>query len=374
MPLYDDQLDGIMELDESIQHLAEKFGPLQVRKALSEKEWFSEIRKKDPESRIIFLSEAVEHYLSSDAYLGLAVASQVTYKYELDLFVKYCNAMEISDPNIREVASPVFLTQYLKPVKKQNTRSKKAAFLRSFLRETLAHFFEDGIDRLKTALKVKPDKKRGQPRAFEKQQIEELLMLARLSRDGHRNFTIIWTFLGTGIRLNELCRLQVGDINPAVQDIMVYGKGNKDFKQPTKITKSALEILSSYVHFRYSKLADKPGYNDLYIFSDDKGASPLDGSTIQKMITNLIAEAETISKEDKGTYQLSAHSLRHSFALYLLESGVNIYKIKELMRHRWLSSTEVYLDLFSHMLVDAINKHPLGQLKASEVYGAAAYV
>ncbi|MFE9278710.1 tyrosine-type recombinase/integrase [Paenibacillus glucanolyticus] len=372
--MYDEEMEGFIELEESIQLLAEKHGPFQVRMALTKKEWFPELRKKDPESRIVLLSEAVEHYLNSDAYLGLAYTSQSTYKYELNLFVEYCNTNKGHDPNIRDVASSASLTQYLSSAKKQNTRSKKAAFLRTFLRETLGHFFEDGIDRLKTALKVKPDKKRGQPRAFEKQQIEELLMLARLSRDGHRNFTIIWTFLGTGIRLNELCRLQVGDINPALQDIMVCGKGNKDCKQTTKITKSALEILCSYVHFRYSKLADKPGYKDLYVFSDDKGVSPLSDSTIQKMITNLIAEAETISKEDKGTYQLSVHSLRHSFALYLLESGVNICKIKDLMRHQWLSSTEVYLEMFSHMLVEAINKHPLGQLKVSEVYGGAVYV
>nr|WP_256380610.1 tyrosine-type recombinase/integrase [Paenibacillus naphthalenovorans] len=226
---------------------------------------------------------------------------------------------------------------------------------------------------MKPALKVKPDKNRNHPRAFEKHQIDELLMLVKLGREAHRNFTILWTFLGTGIRLNELYRLQIGDINPERQELLVRGKGNKDFKQPTKITKSALEILRFYVQFRYSALADKPCYKALYIFSDDKGVTPLHDNTIQKMMTNLIAEAKTISDADKATYRLSVHSLRHSFALYLLESGVNIYKINGLMRHQWLSSTEVYLDMFDHMLVEAIDKHPLGQLKPSEIFGVALY-
>jgi len=373
MPLYDGQIDEFLELEETLQDLAEKYGPHQLRMALKEKDWMPEINKTEPPTRVVLLSDAVEHYLCSDAYHGLADSSKKIYEYELKLFANYCKKMKGLDPNIREVASAAFLSEYLTPVNKQNTRMKKAAFLRSFFRETLGHFFEDGIDRLKPALKVKPDKNRNQPRAFEKHQIDELLMLVKLGREAHRNFTIIWTFLGTGIRLNELCGLQIGDINPSQQEIWVRGKGNKDFKESSKITKSALEILCSYIHFKYSALADQPNYKDLYIFSDDKGLSPLHDSTIQKMMTNLIAEATTISDADKRTHQLSVHSLRHSFALYLLESGVNIYKIKELMRHQWLSSTEVYLDLFNSMLVEAINKHPLGQIKPNDIFGSVAY-
>ncbi|MGF7046535.1 site-specific recombinase XerD [Paenibacillus sp. DS2015] len=91
------------------------------------------------------------------------------------------------------------------------------------------------------------------------------------------------------------------------------------------------------------------------------------------MMTSLIKEAKSINDKDKNNYQLSVHSLRHSFALYLLESGVNIYVIKELMRHKWLSSTEVYLKLFNKTLVNAINKHPLAQLKVSDLYGGVVY-
>ncbi|WP_431786089.1 hypothetical protein [Paenibacillus lactis] len=52
----------------------------------------------------------------------------------------------------------------------------------------------------------------------------------------------------------------------------------------------------------------------------------------------------------------------------MLESCVNLYTIKELMRHSWLSSTEVYLKLFDSMLVTAIDQHPLAQLKTSDLF------
>lgn len=145
-------------------------------------------------------------------------------------------------------------------------------------------------------------------------------------------------------------------------------KRKKGYKQPSKITKSSLEILSTYVSFRYHGVKDSQDYLERYIFSDDKGKSPLHESTVQKMFAALIDQATSIRESDKKPYQLSVHSLRHSFALYLLESGVNLYTIKELMRHSWLSSTEVYLKLFDSMLVKAIDQHPLAQLKASDLF------
>ncbi len=134
------------------------------------------------------------------------------------------------------------------------------------------------------------------------------------------------------------------------------------------MTKSSLEILNAYVNFRYYGIKNELDYLERYIFSDDKGISPLHESTIQKMFASLIYEAKSIPESDKKPYQLSVHSLRHSFALYLLESGVNLYTIKELMRHSWLSSTEVYLKLFDSMLVNAIDQHPLAQLKTSDLF------
>ncbi|NGM83953.1 tyrosine-type recombinase/integrase [Paenibacillus sp. 7124] len=206
------------------------------------------------------------------------------------------------------------------------------------------------------------------PRAFTKEQLDELLCNVRLGREAHRNFTILWTFLGSGIRLSELLHLQVEDIVPSRQEILVRGKGKKGYKQPSKITLSSLEILCAYVKFRYGGVLEKPDYPKLFIFSDDKGKSPLHDSTVQKMFAALISEASSIPEGDRKPYQLSVHSMRHSFALFLLESGVNIYTIKELMRHAWLSSTEVYLKLFDSMLVKAIDQHPLAQLKASDIF------
>ncbi|OZB96552.1 tyrosine-type recombinase/integrase [Paenibacillus sp. XY044] len=369
MPLYDDVVSNDQMLEEAIVHLADQFGPqpfYQVLQRLDLVPLYSSIQKQMAQ-RIVLLEEAVAHYRNSDAYQALAAASQTAYGYELNMFIKYCVNKKGKNPNINDVSSATFLTDYLAPVKKANTRSKKSAFLRSFFGEVLEHFYGRNIEKLKRTLIIEADKDR-EPRAFTKTQINELLSLVRLGREAHRNFTILWTFLGTGVRLSELCTLQVGDIKVDRQVIMVRGKGKKGYKQPNKITTSSLKTLSSYISFRYKGLEAEVDYEDRYVFSDDKGATHLHESTVQKMFTALINEATTIPENDKKPYQFSIHSLRHSFALYLLESGVNIYTIKELMRHAWLSSTEVYLKLYDDMLVTAIEKHPLAQITITELF------
>ncbi|MFD2611295.1 tyrosine-type recombinase/integrase [Paenibacillus gansuensis] len=366
MPLYDDAVTKEIALEETLLQLADQYGP---------DSFMQMVRRLIPSTHIetnkryneVLLDDATLHYFESDTFQSLATSSQQAYRYEMNLFVRHCRGQKGSYALLKEVTSAVFLAEYLSSVQKLNTRSKKAAFLRSFLGESYVHFFNSDIGKIKRILSIEMDRNR-EPRAFTKEQLDELFCLVRLGRESHRNFTILWTFLGSGIRLSELLHLQVGDVTPSRQEIQVRGKGKKGYKQPSKITKSALEILLAYINFRYQGVQNAPDYHERYIFSNDKGTSPLHESTVQKMLAMLIDEAKSIPSSDKKPYQLSVHSLRHSFALYLLESGVDIYTIKDLMRHKWLSSTEVYLRLFDSMLVAAIDKHPLAQLKASDLF------
>ncbi|WP_373231960.1 tyrosine-type recombinase/integrase [Cohnella sp.] len=365
MPIFDNAVTNEVALEEALLHLADQYGSDSFLRTIQQ--LLPDNSDTGNHYKELLLDDAVCHYFASDTFQSLAHSSQQAYRYEMDLFVRHCRDTKGANPFIGEVASAVFLTEYLAPVRKLNTRSKKAAFLRSFLGEVFAHFFNQDIRKLKRTLSIEIDRNR-EPRAFTKEQLDELLCLVRLGREAHRNFTVLWTFLGSGIRLSELLHLQIGDIIATRQEILVRGKGKKGYKQPSKITKSSLEILRAYVNFRYHCVQKEPDYSKRYIFSDDKGTSPLHESTVQKMFASLIDESKLIPESDKKPYQLSVHSLRHSFALYLLESGVNLYTIKELMRHSWLSSTEVYLKLFDNMLVSAIDQHPLAQLKTSDLF------
>ncbi len=140
MPLFDDAVPKEMALEETLVQLADQYGPDSFK---------SMLQRLLPSDSIDFtkrcdevsLDDAVLHYFASDTYQSLATSSQQAYQYEMDLFLRHCRKLKGGTPFLREVTSAVFLTEYLAPVRKLNTRSKKAAFLRSFLGEVFAHFF-----------------------------------------------------------------------------------------------------------------------------------------------------------------------------------------------------------------------------------------
>lgn len=77
---------------------------------------------------MVLLDDAVLHYYESDAFQSLAKTSQQAYRYEMNLFLRYCERLKGTHPNIKEISSAAFLNEYLAPVQKLNTRSKKSAF------------------------------------------------------------------------------------------------------------------------------------------------------------------------------------------------------------------------------------------------------
>ncbi|MCP1311908.1 tyrosine-type recombinase/integrase [Paenibacillus tyrfis] len=314
----------------------------------------------------VTFEEAVSWYLQSSEFGRKSEATQKTYRSELNQFVSFIHSLPEAPSLLSFEKHPKVLLDYLKPVKTQNTRSKKASFLRDFFTVTFTRFFEIDIKKIKETLIVQVEFDEDLPKAFTKEQVEEITNLSRLTNDGFRNFVILWTFLGSGIRLNELTQLQIRDICYNSQNLEVRVKGNKLQKVPRRITATSLELLKKYVNFKYGALKNQPNYTNLYVFSTDKGVTPISDSTIQKMLDGLISEAQTISPEKKE--RLSVHSLRHSFALFALEEGVDIVSISKLLGHKSLKTTTIYLQLFNSMLLQAIEKHPFARSLAANLF------
>ena len=173
------------------------------------------------ERKDVTFEEAVNWYLQSSEFGRKSEATQKTYRSELNQFVSFVDSPET--PSLLSFEkNPKVLLDYLKPVKTQNTRSK-SFILRDFFTVTFTRFFEIDIKKIKETLIVDVEFDEDLPKAFTKEQVEEIINLSRLTNDGFRNFVILWTFLG-GIRLNELTQLQIGDICYNSQNIKVRVK------------------------------------------------------------------------------------------------------------------------------------------------------
>jgi len=129
-----------------------------------------------------------------------------------------------------------------------------------------------------------------------------------------------------GLRLNEARMLKWQDIDRSRMQIRI---------QPGKTRKSRCVMLSGYLVqglIKYCRQYDP----QTYVFNGSRKGEPLPASSVQFIIKNAVAQSG-IKKH------VTTHTLRHSFATHLLEDGVDIVTIKELLGHSQLRSTLTYL-------------------------------
>lgn len=134
-----------------------------------------------------------------------------------------------------------------------------------------------------------------------------------------------------GLRLEELRMLQITHIDSTNNRILVKnGKGRKD--RYTLLSKRLLETLRSY----YRSEQPKP---QTYLFEGNTPGQPMHSRSIQHSIVMAYQYAKLSHKGHK------VHALRHTFATHLLDAGVDIHTIKELLGHSKIETTMVYLHL-----------------------------
>jgi integrase/recombinase XerD len=304
--------------------------------------------------------EAVkDFFLKCPRYLSLSSSTRTTYESELAQFVKFSKPVPTSYATLRQLADPKNIVAYLDQYKpRSNTRAKKASFLRTFFRITLKHFFSERIEDLQPLLDIKTDES-DIPKALKVEQLREVVHLSTAKGNGFRNFTIIMTFLSSAIRLNELLQLKIGDIDTERQIIQVVAKGRKGAKRPRTINLLGLCILRNYIKFTYQSQIihfTEEQLNGLYVFSTDGGTSAISSRNIQYFVKKLIKMATSIPENMKRQY--SVHTFRHCYAVYGLESGIDIYTLAKLLGHESIETTAIYLKLFDEQLKKAVEKHP----------------
>jgi site-specific recombinase XerD len=135
---------------------------------------------------------------------------------------------------------------------------------------------------------------------------------------------IISLLYGTGLRVGELVRVRMRDIDLDRMILRVFqGKGKKD--RQTIIPRSLESILRAQKRVKQS---------DDFLFTNGRGGR-LTEMSIQKIVAHAAVEA-SIGKT------VSPHTLRHSFATHLLENGTDIRYIQELLGHAKLQTTQIY--------------------------------
>lgn len=153
----------------------------------------------------------------------------------------------------------------------------------------------------------------------------------------------------TGMRKAELCGLVFEHVDLAENELKIIGKGNKERVVP--ISKDLSELLKSYLEIRKPQTEYKS-----YFFVNKKGKK-LNEKFVYVVVNKYLSLITT--KEKK-----SPHILRHSFATHVLDNGAEISKVKKILGHSSLASTQVYTNANIEQLKKVFNQaHPRASKK-----------
>lgn len=189
----------------------------------------------------------------------------------------------------------------------------------------LKFFFEKTLQKQWNALRIPRCKQRRKlPGVLTREEVESILSATKNLK--HR--AILMTVYGAGLRIGEVTRLKVSDIDSGRMMIRVNeGKGLKD--RYTLLGERNLEMLRCYW---------KVYRPQEWLFPGRNASTPVSISAIQRVFKRSLERAGIKKKA-------SVHTLRHCFATHLLESGTDLYYIQRLLGHKNPGTTSVYLHI-----------------------------
>jgi integrase/recombinase XerC len=157
---------------------------------------------------------------------------------------------------------------------------------------------------------------------------------------------------GTGMRVSELVKLNVPDIDFTHLSVRVKGKGRKERIVP--FGKKAREALEIYLAVRGEFLAEatEDDRDPLALFLNYLGTR-ITTRSVGRLITKYAKICAAVNQD------VSPHSFRHSFATHLLDAGADLRAIQELLGHARLSTTQQYTHVSMEKLIEVYDKaHP----------------
>lgn len=184
------------------------------------------------------------------------------------------------------------------------------------------------------------------PSVLSLEEIDALIAAMEDTPTGCRNRAIVETMYGCGLRVSELCALQISHIDFRNAVMLIRGKGSKERLVP--VNEVALTRIKNYVD------TDR---NDVPIVSADADTVFLNsrGRHLSRVMIFYILR-DAAARAGIRT-PLSPHTLRHSFATHLLEGGANLRSIQQMLGHESIATTQIYLHIENSRLRQEILEH-----------------
>ncbi len=223
-----------------------------------------------------------------------------------------------------------------------STRARKVSSLRSFYKylQKTNKISENPMSELEF-----PKNRQKLPRYLSYDESVKLLQ----NIDGEfktRDFCIIMLFLNCGLRVSELCGIDIGDIKE--ETLRVLGKGSKE--RVVYLNDATANAISAYLEERL-KVTNIKQKDDKALFISRNG-NRISTSTVKWLVKKYCSFAGLDSK-------ISVHKLRHTSATLMYKNGVDVKAVQEVLGHEHLNTTEIYTHADSETLRVAAKANPL---------------
>lgn len=284
---------------------------------------------------------ACERYLRSlTAERDLSPLSAQAYRRDLDQFTEWLERGGVSDVGgidrrlLRRYVSFLGEKRYAR-----RSIARKASAIRSFLRWATLHDLipaDPSID-----LSV-PKLDRPLPKILKASNATQLCEAPDESTaEGARDRAVLELLYGSGLRVAELCALDLDDLDLRAGRLRVIGKGRKQRQLP--MSDAARRCLVVYLGDpRATLLAKAPdGPAQAAVFLNRRG-NRLGPRSVRQLMTKY--------QRAEGLPPTSPHALRHSFATHLLDGGADLRTVQELLGHENLATTQIYTHVSTERL------------------------
>ena len=276
------------------------------------------------------------------------------YESDLDQFREFLFSIENRDDFPIEQVDRLTIREWMASLhtagRKKSSIARKLASLRTLFQFLIR---EGKLESNPAKMVATPKIERKLPTHLSMEDAVRFIETPDLSTDlGRRDRAILEFLYATGIRVGELVNINLGDIDVRERTARVFGKRRKERIVPFHDT--ALQALMLYINETRSlflanaPLAERDGKACFLNYQGTRITTRSVGRMIDKYI-KLCADV----------HKISPHSLRHTFATHMLDSGADLRDIQELLGHARLSTTQIYTQVSMEKMIDVYSKaHP----------------
>ncbi len=288
----------------------------------------------------VILQEGFERWLKTIGYADTTVYASINYVRDFFFYLKKHEITTIEELNIKS------LSNYHQHLQTRSNKRQKGGLsanyinsninaikrLSKYLQETGKPFFEVPI---KTSPELENTKT-----ILTQEEIQRLYKACDNTILGIRDRAMLGIYYGCGLRRSEGLGLNVSDIH--LKDRLVHvGKGKHYKERYVPIPNSVCEDLENYIHVARAKIQSFKSEKQEALFLSMR-AKRMHGNSIILRLQKL-TQIANINKE------IGLHTLRHSIATHLLQSGMDLEEVSRFLGHSGLESTQIYTHIINEI-------------------------